>query len=647
MVPGEAGAMGRVQAPIRGHVGWGVGDLMCPTTFGRVQTRVATLVLPALLASALTIAYSDEGWIVTIGLYLVMGVALDVLVYRYVIRWQPPWLTGALALAEFVLLFVIVKTLDPGHPGFGEPDALPGVSDWHPVVLFWVSWCLAIATKIVVLPLVSLSWIENGGEFRRTDWTVQPERAPVPVVAAPPRDPLATPVAREFSAKFPNPEPLERKPAPATQVPGAPLPAFSKGVRYVTAARWRPTKLGVALAAAAAAGLAGIGGVLAARSQPASAFDGFVYVESNGPSRGANSVLAYRFRENKLHLVGEYRTSGTGTVDPGVTGSLDAEGQIAVDRVRRLLFAVNQGSDTIAVFRIGRDGVLAAVPGSPFPSGGKSPAAVGIAGDRLVVANKAHDPRRQLTDFRPAYVALRIGTEGALSPGGGAFKPPFGSSPTQALVVAGRVVVSTEESGPFRAFTLGPDGTLRQGPNSPVQPETTIFQPRYDGARWAIGLVPHPTRRLLYANQAATEQLLVYSYDLTGRLTFVRAVHNSGAKLPCWTVVRPDGRFLYTANAGNGTVSAFDLANPERPRHLQTLSLGHGANPWGLALDPTGRTLFVVDPRAVDGVPHILGNRLHVLVVRKDGRLSENDTAREHLPVEDGAAPLGIAVVPA
>ena len=49
----------------------------------------------------------------------------------------------------------------------------------------------------------------------------------------------------------------------------------------------------------------------------------------------------------------------------------------------------------------------------------------------------------------------------------------------------------------------------------------------------------------------------------------------------------------------------------------------------------------------MDGVPRILGNRLHVLVVRKDGRLTENDAAREHLPVEEGASPLGIAVVPA
>ena len=185
---------------------------MCPTTLGRLQARVATLVGPALLAAILSFVLRDEGWIVSIGILLALGVVLDVCVYAFLIRWQPPWLTGVLALVEFVLLFVLLKALKPGQPGFADPDPLPGAADWHPVALYWASWCLAIATKIVVLPLVSLSWIEDGGEFRRTDWTIAPEREPVPVVARPVTEPLALPVAREFATAFPNLEPLERLP---------------------------------------------------------------------------------------------------------------------------------------------------------------------------------------------------------------------------------------------------------------------------------------------------------------------------------------------------------------------------------------------------------------------------------------------------
>jgi hypothetical protein len=187
---------------------------MCPTVLGRIQTRVAILVGPAILATILSLVTKNEGWIVTIGIYLLMGVALDACFYLYVIKWQPPWLTFVLAVGEFVLLYLLVKVLKPGHFS----------GDWQPILLYWVSWTLAIWTKIVVLPLISLSWIENGGEFRIVGWTIPPESQPLPLVAqaSPAQDEVR--LVRELTGIHQVPGGTERK-APLSESSAGPRPS--------------------------------------------------------------------------------------------------------------------------------------------------------------------------------------------------------------------------------------------------------------------------------------------------------------------------------------------------------------------------------------------------------------------------------------
>jgi hypothetical protein len=174
---------------------------MCPSVLGRIQTRVAILAGPAVLGLLLSLFTWDEGWIVTVGLYLLLGVALDTTVYRRLIRWQPPWLTFALAVGEFALLYLLLKVLEPGRPGFLGLDVL---------VFLWVAWAIAMLTKIVVLPIVSLSWLEHAGEFKPTGWTTQPETEPLPLVAALTPDVAHNHLAREFSAAHQTP--IERRP---------------------------------------------------------------------------------------------------------------------------------------------------------------------------------------------------------------------------------------------------------------------------------------------------------------------------------------------------------------------------------------------------------------------------------------------------
>ena len=88
---------------------------------------------------------------------------------------------------------------------------------------------IAITTKIVILPLISLWWIENGGEFRTTGWSVAPEYQPLPIWRSRPSSPGGPPpLARKFSAAVIEiPEELRRAPSPSGvfQIPTGPPPA--------------------------------------------------------------------------------------------------------------------------------------------------------------------------------------------------------------------------------------------------------------------------------------------------------------------------------------------------------------------------------------------------------------------------------------
>ena len=179
---------------------------MCPTVYGRVQTRWSILIMPAIIATIISLITQNPGWIILIGIYFVIGVGLDMLFYPFIIRWQPPWLTFTLATGEFVIVYVVGRVL---HVSLTPLEA---------ILLYWLAWWMAIWTKVVILPLISLSWIEDAGEFRSTAWSVEPSFVPLPVTAFPAQPSTAgpPPLARKFSAAVLEiPEELRRAPSPS------------------------------------------------------------------------------------------------------------------------------------------------------------------------------------------------------------------------------------------------------------------------------------------------------------------------------------------------------------------------------------------------------------------------------------------------
>jgi hypothetical protein len=148
---------------------------MCPTPTGRVHTRVTTILLgPAVLGLIVTLITGHLDWIVLVGVYLLMGTVLDTVVYPFVLKYQPPWMTFVLALAEYGLLLAVTQLLQ----GF------PNISVLEATIFYWACWVLAAVIKIVVLPIISLTYIESAGEFRRVEWSLPPEQVALPVLAS-------------------------------------------------------------------------------------------------------------------------------------------------------------------------------------------------------------------------------------------------------------------------------------------------------------------------------------------------------------------------------------------------------------------------------------------------------------------------------
>ncbi|MBX9787818.1 MAG: lactonase family protein [Pirellulales bacterium] len=402
---------------------------------------------------------------------------------------------------------------------------------------------------------------------------------------------------------------------------------------------------------------------------------GVVYVVSNDPVKDGNAVLAYRNDGlgNLTPLPGSpFRTGGTGYATKHELphfGPFDSDQNLVATPDRRRVFATNGGSDTVAVFDVADDGSLRAVEGSPFPSGGKNPVSLGLAGDKVYVVNKNEDPGRDMTKTLPNYTGFTIGRDGRLDTIKGARVEleTAWRSPTQALVVRDKFIfdgdfgsfylpsreamwgkgLRQDTPSTIRSMRIKADGALE--PLPPLAAPEGAFVGGLDTDKdgkpdpLMFGLQAHPKEKLVYLCFVTAAKLAVYEYDDEGRLTFLQAVPNSG-ELICWLVVNAAGTRAYTANNASDTVSVYDLSDPRKPVEIQHLHLkGHG-HPYQLALDSREKFLYTVKHRTFTETPVGDGSVLNVLEVLPTGKLREVPSSPVTLPVRDDllARPQGV-----
>jgi len=420
---------------------------------------------------------------------------------------------------------------------------------------------------------------------------------------------------------------------------------------------------------------------ITASAQEADTRQHVLYVETNDQAPGNNAVLAYRInpKNGSLSLLGTFPTRGTGSDDSAdVLGPFDHDQELVVSKDQKFLFAINGGSNTIAVFRVQGDGSLTHVKGSPFSSGGLTPVSLGLAGDKLYVVNGNNNAAVGAIPNTPAnYTGFRVKEDGRLVPiPGSTVEVPGNSNPTQAHVASVGAflfgvdlfsVPYPQQVVPFfpargsllHSFQIHEDGSMQVAPGGPfLPPVDTRLVPEFTGSGYLLGLKSHPTERILYAGEVATNQLAVYTYDDHGSLTLVHETPISGAGI-CWITFDKEHRHLFSADAGTNSIAVFDIANPLVPIAIQELSLTLvGTNPppaivpqnfpslpFQLSLDPSGKWLYVVNRSFTPNNDYREGNNIHILRVKPDGTLVESAFSPLLLPVPPNVMPTGNVIV--
>jgi 6-phosphogluconolactonase (cycloisomerase 2 family) len=351
-----------------------------------------------------------------------------------------------------------------------------------------------------------------------------------------------------------------------------------------------------------------------------------IYLESN--SAAGNLIFTYTFNFTSAPVLKSTTSAGgIGVFDSTFAlGPFDSDQNLVANASGTLLFAVNSGSNTIAVFNIDADGSLRAVTGSPFPSGGSDPVSVGVKGDTLVVVNKDQDPAQAGTAagaVLPNYTTFNVLPSGQLTPvPNSTVSVAMGSSPSQALIASqGDVVFGADFlGGLLQSFKLDENGALDQ--NLPTALPNSIFT-GLTGGHLPLGMRTHPFLPILYVDITPVSKVAVYTYDHQGRLNFVHAVGDAGAA-PCWTVVNHAGTYLFVTNTGDNSIEVYSLADPLNPTEVQhfVMDSNNGGAVFSTVIDRSDNWLYVSSEQS-SASASVAANAFHTLKIGDDGMLSE------------------------
>ena len=344
-----------------------------------------------------------------------------------------------------------------------------------------------------------------------------------------------------------------------------------------------------------------------------------MYLDDN--TAGANTIAAFaRHADGSLTALpgSPYPAGGA-----GLGAGLPSQGAVQVADNGRYLLAADAGSNQISVLRIGDDGSLRPVWGSPFSSDGIEPVSIAVHGGLVYVANAGAGGSN--------YTGFALTPWGQLRPlPGSTVTLPDGSGPGDIVfngdgtkLAAVRVGTSLIDS-----FSVGWDGRLHAAPGSPYA---------------AQGLGPfgsefRPTNpdQLFVANAhngAGLGTVSAFNDSRNGTLSSIGTSPFADQQTaPCWLVISHDGQYLFAMNTGSGEISSYAISPAGNLTLLGSTPVSQtgGIGAVDIALSTDGRTLYVNESK-IDKVGEFAVN---------GGALTELPGSPVAMPA--GATPAGI-----
>ena len=323
-----------------------------------------------------------------------------------------------------------------------------------------------------------------------------------------------------------------------------------------------------------------------------------VFVMTNAADR--NEIISFRrTADGSLQPFRKFATGGRGT--GGLTDPLESQGSLTLSEDHSWLFAVNGGSGEISAFYVQGPRLVLT---DKEASGGSEPNAIAQHGSLVYVLNVGGSSNVVGFRFSLDGKLQRIANSTHFLTTNNSEAASIAFSPNgQFLAVTERATNNID------VFRVAADGTL----------SSIVVNASGDPGVFAATFAPNGALLVSETGPAGGNNASTaasYALDASGTLSPISLAVPTLGNANCWNAITPNGKFLYTSNAGSSTISGFAIGTKGALTEVGATVVG--TNPAGstnldIAISADGKFLYTLNSGA---------GTIGVFAIQPDGTLN-------------------------